>query len=400
MRASRWIGTLVGALSAVVGVGMPQATNAAPLTVCASGCEYTQIQPALDAAAAGATISVGPGTYNGAGLSITKNVSLTGTGMTATSIVGIGPLITVAPGATVTISDLTAIGGVNRIDSSAGGIANYGTLSLNTVTVTRANGPVGGIACGPGSRLTMTSVTIRDNIGIGSGGGGLYVSEGATVTGTGVSILGNFAGAGGGIWNNGTVSLVGATIAHNAATYTGGGVANYRGATLRLTDSTVTGNRVKTQESGSGGGIFNFLPGTVTLTNTTVTGNTPDDCVDCGPTAPGPSPAAVRAVPFATRGPGGHTAGFWVLYPSLPGQGYVLFGPGPGCLGLVEIATQDAGAGTTHHLVRVTGDDMNLSAGAVVPGMTYHFAVETVSSSGVDFNDNGGKCFSVTVPPT
>jgi parallel beta-helix repeat protein len=38
---------------------------AAPVTVCASGCDYTAIQPAVDAAAPGGTVLVGPGTYGG-----------------------------------------------------------------------------------------------------------------------------------------------------------------------------------------------------------------------------------------------------------------------------------------------------------------------------------------------
>ena len=48
-------------------------------TVCATGCAYTSIQSALDAAAPGATITVGPGHY-AENLVISKSVTLMGTG--------------------------------------------------------------------------------------------------------------------------------------------------------------------------------------------------------------------------------------------------------------------------------------------------------------------------------
>lgn len=97
----------------------------------------------------------------------------------------------------------------------------------------------------------------------------------------------------------------------------------------------------------------------------------------------------------------GSSASFIVTFSSsAPGQGYILFGPEPGCTGLISTATQDAGAGTTHHVVTVTGDEMNLMAGAVLPGATYSFEVLTVAKSGVEIDTNGGTCYSVTVPST
>lgn len=112
-----------------------------------------------------------------------------------------------------------------------------------------------------------------------------------------------------------------------------------------------------------------------------------------------PGPPAVLALPWVRHLSTGLAAGFEVAFSSpRPGQGYVLFGPGPGCTGLIETATQDRGAGTTEHEVTVTGDDMNLLAGAVVPGTTYHFVVETVTTSGVERDTNGGRCSSVTIP--
>jgi nitrous oxidase accessory protein NosD len=63
---------------AIAAAGSGQA-SAATLTVCPSGCAYSQIAPAVAAAKDGDTISVAPGTYNG-GFTIDVSVKLTGTG--------------------------------------------------------------------------------------------------------------------------------------------------------------------------------------------------------------------------------------------------------------------------------------------------------------------------------
>lgn len=80
-----------------------------------------------------------------------------------------------------------------------------------------------------------------------------------------------------------------------------------------------------------------------------------------------------------------------------PGQGYVLFGTS--CNGLVETATRDIGAGTTNHTVLVQGNDLPGTVGdnGLVPGTRYYYAVQSVSSSGVETDDNGGQCYSVVI---
>jgi hypothetical protein len=95
------------------------------------------------------------------------------------------------------------------------------------------------------------------------------------------------------------------------------------------------------------------------------------------------------------------TASFTVTFPSaVPGQGEVLFGSGPGCLGLVEVATHDLHPGTTAHTVVVTGNDLPGTVGnnGILPGATYWFETVTVSSAGAEIDDNGGRCYRVTIP--
>jgi nitrous oxidase accessory protein NosD len=68
--------------------------SAATLTVCPSGCPYTQIAPAVAAASSGDTVDVAGGTYHG-GFTIDKNLTLSGAGAEETTIRGGGPVITV-----------------------------------------------------------------------------------------------------------------------------------------------------------------------------------------------------------------------------------------------------------------------------------------------------------------
>jgi sugar lactone lactonase YvrE len=79
------------------------------------------------------------------------------------------------------------------------------------------------------------------------------------------------------------------------------------------------------------------------------------------------------------------------------GNGMVLFGTGPGCTGLVEVATADRGAGTTSHTVTVTGNDLPGTVGdvGIQQGQTYWY--ETVVA-GQTADNNGGTCYSVTIP--
>ena len=95
------------------------------------------------------------------------------------------------------------------------------------------------------------------------------------------------------------------------------------------------------------------------------------------------------------------TQGFAVTFTStVPGQGWVLFGPGPGCSGLVETATNDVGTGTKTHTVIVTGNDLAGSIGNIglTPGATYSYESVTLGTDGTtQVDDNGGKCYQATI---
>jgi hypothetical protein len=63
-------------------------------------------------------------------------------------------------------------------------------------------------------------------------------------------------------------------------------------------------------------------------------------------------------------------------------------------------ATQDQGSGTTQHTVQVTGNDLPSTVGniGITPGATYFFEVVTMTASGKEVDNNGGSCYSVTIP--
>ena len=114
-------------------------------------------------------------------------------------------------------------------------------------------------------------------------------------------------------------------------------------------------------------------------------------------------PAETLARASATSSGPGVSASFAVAFTSsAPGQGYVYFGSGPGCSGLVEVATQDLHPGTTQRSVLVSGNDLAGTVGdnGVQPGATYWFEAVTVTRNGTEIDDNGGKCYSVAVPST
>jgi hypothetical protein len=115
----------------------------------------------------------------------------------------------------------------------------------------------------------------------------------------------------------------------------------------------------------------------------------------------GPNPPAVAlALPATQSGPGLSDSFLVAFYSSQPAQGRVLFGSGPGCSGLVEVATQDYFSGAKAHTVLVTGNDLAGTVGdvGILPGQTYWYETVSVTSSGAQVDDNGGKCYSVTMP--
>ena len=127
---------------------------------------------------------------------------------------------------------------------------------------------------GPGASLLIVH---------GAGGKVFWIGGGTTVLLSGLTVTGGTS-SGGGIFNQGTLTLNNSTIKDNTAGNptngggTGAGIWNYANATLTLNGSTVSGNSAVGNLSyapSRGGGIAN--DGTLTLTNSTVSGNSASD---------------------------------------------------------------------------------------------------------------------------
>jgi hypothetical protein len=241
---------LAGIASLLIGVGRASADS--PLIVCPSGCPFTTISDALAAANSGDTIVIGPGSYDG-GLVISKNVSLRGAGSAATTITGSlpqlrGDNIVVPAGVSVDIRGVT-IGPITDIMGTD--VSNAGTLTLEDSIVTGGNTVFGG-----------------------------GITNGGTMALQGVLVTDNFGDLGGGIWNfsGGTMLIKKSTIAQNGAGLVGGGI--YNEGMLTVKHSTISDNHSRA-DSGSplNGGLVNT--GVLSLRNTIVTDNTPHDCVGC-----------------------------------------------------------------------------------------------------------------------
>jgi hypothetical protein len=281
-RSSHWSGSRLVLLVPVIAAFLvlaPGQVSAATLSVCPSGCPYTQLAPALAAARDGDTIKIGPGTYNG-GVTIDVSVKLVGAGPGRTIISGGGPVVT-----------------IGEFGASA-----EPTVSIEAVTIT------GGI-----TRSSPESTPFTGKEGIFAVGGGVEIppnadfSGGATVTIENSVISGNrvaprrtapfgppcpsgpcpfaFAG-GGGIDSWGTLTLANTTVSDNrvgsasglselASDADGGAITNYIGP-LTISDSVIHGNQASATGSNGrfaeGGAIMEF-GGTLTLSNSSVTDN-------------------------------------------------------------------------------------------------------------------------------
>ena len=113
------------------------------------------------------------------------------------------------------------------------------------------------------STVTITGLTIR-NGAVSSGGGGIF-SEGGTTWVVSSNVVGNTADYGGGIYNNGTLTItdskIGEVGAGNTATVNGGGIFNASGT------ATLIGSTVSDNDAVDGGGIFNYEESILTIRN-------------------------------------------------------------------------------------------------------------------------------------
>ena len=169
---------------------------------------------------------------------------------------------------TVSLSNLTIRNGDSHgMPPWGGGIVAFGTsLALDGVTLSGNSADYGGGLFQYFGAATLIDVIIRGNSATQAGGG--FLAMGSTSDLSGVTITGNTAGEGGGLYQwNGSLSVVDSTIGGNSASGAGGGLYQYGGT------STLANMIISDNSAGSdGGGVYQYF-GTSSLTEVTISGN-------------------------------------------------------------------------------------------------------------------------------
>jgi hypothetical protein len=170
----------------------------------------------------------------------------------------------------VTLMNLTVADGNPGAANNGGAIFNAGMdTTLTNVVVTRSQVPMLGLGGGiyNNGSLTLNNTTVSGNKGYR--GGGIY-NQGELTINTGSRIVSNVAeNSGGGIYNDsGQATITETTIAGNTAVgFSGGGIDNEK-TPLTIRRSTFSDNQAGSQ----GGGLFNFESNT-NIANSTFAGN-------------------------------------------------------------------------------------------------------------------------------
>ena len=200
---------------------------AASITVCASGCDYSTIQAAVDASGYGDTIDVAAETFVENPYIIDKQLTIQGAGQGLTIVDG---------------------GGLDSVFSVYGG-----QVTLADITV--RNGWAyagGGILSSDGTSLLVTNCEIRDNHATDAGGGIVNFDGTLVITSNTITENRSYWRGGGFFSAGGQTTIEASTISHNRAFEDGGGVVAHRGNVV-ISKTLITRNSAQTS---AGGGIF------------------------------------------------------------------------------------------------------------------------------------------------
>lgn len=243
--------------------------------------------------AGGQTVGQGGAIYSGSPLWVTYSTleNNVANGLSATDGYALGGAI--AAFKTLTIQDSqfnsnTAVGG-GQAETDGGAVYAYGAANLSTalfqsnqVKATGGGVAAGGAAFFNAGAVTIGGSTFDGNVAAAQGTGGKArggaIAASATLAVTTTPFTNNAAtatsgakiGEGGAIWNGLNLSLDN-RLATNAAASRGGAI--YNAGTLTVTGATIASNQVAGVSSNDGGaGIYNTSK--VRMTGTTISGNT------------------------------------------------------------------------------------------------------------------------------
>ncbi len=224
------------------------------------GATFTDLQDAIDAAAAESEVAVCPGTWAG-NFVIAQSLTLTGAsgaGEVTLDGGGAGAVVEIA-GGTVQISGVTITNGAGREDSG------------------QLRG--GGVVVLPDAALTLSGVEVTGNTA--DLGGGVYVANASLTLEGDWSVTDNAATSGAGLFVEGGPFLTtGGEISGNIAQESGGGVYLDDVDVIDIDGTLMLGNQAgagEGAESGLGGALFVYdaalsMSGTVVRDNTAISG--------------------------------------------------------------------------------------------------------------------------------
>ena len=272
---------LMFAVLSLAGFATSTASAQTTRTVCASGCDFTSINAAIDASSDGDVINIAAGTYNEHALNphgkaITIQGTLNEDGSLATTIdaqqAGGVFYIESYEDASTVIQHLIIIGGAG--DNGSGITCEYSSPSIIACTImgNSTNYQGGGIFC-LNSNATIRDCTISGNKGYRFGGA-IYSGD---------------------EFSPSHITLIGCTITSNNS-IVGGGLYLDLYSPATISNCNITGNTADLW----GGGIYCEATGSdPTISGGTVCGNTPNQIA--GPYTTGqPEPVIAPTCPPAT----------------------------------------------------------------------------------------------------
>lgn len=205
-----------------------------------------------------------------------KKLAIASADGTAHKITSLGRTFVVAATSELAVRDLKFE--KLRFEVSGTFTMDGGAISGNEFKGNTSGG--GGVCVNSSGKFNMSGGTISDCTAKYGGGvciksGGTFEMSGtAKITGCKMTSTAGGTG-GGGIYNSGTLTIIGGTISGNTASSYGGGICVYDNGTFTMTGGTISGNTA----SASGGGVYVSgglsTSGTFAMTgDTTISGNT------------------------------------------------------------------------------------------------------------------------------
>lgn len=246
------------------------AASSDTITVCASGCDHTSIQAAINAASSGDTIELAAETYTEAGITVNKRLTISGVSAVATIVQaheeeGQADDRVFFISADVTLENMTIRHG--NADEEGGGIYNSSILTVNNSVI--SDNQAGSTSTGFGGGIYNDgTLTVNRSIFESNSakkdrarGGGIYNASDETATVSNSTFVNNDAGSGflpssrgGGIYNRGDLTVRNSTIINNSA------------------------SNSLTSEFDGGGGIHSSFSAIIDIRNTIIADNTGGDC--------------------------------------------------------------------------------------------------------------------------